>query len=118
MTVAGSEGMVDVAPEAIVVPEVIPDEIAETEPVGEVESPEAPLEQDQGEQADVAPLEEASRERSSLAAVYSASTAQQSLSPQPNASQAGVAKRRAQLLGLAILLSLGIFLLRARVRRL
>ncbi|CDJ29310.1 uncharacterized protein EMH_0020460 [Eimeria mitis] len=128
VAVSNSEEIFDVVAEPTAEPEVMGTELAETEARVEMRppaikqakplpvAPAVPEVSPEQEQPDAAPLEEASRERSSLAAVYNASTAQQSPSEEANGAQAGVLKRRAQLIGLAILLSLGIFLLRAKVR--
>ncbi|CDI80363.1 hypothetical protein, conserved [Eimeria praecox] len=113
MNVINTEGFLGVSAEPRAAPDVLAAEAVETEAAAEPQSPEAPRDQVRAESA---PVDDGSRERSSLAAVYNASTAHPSVSQQPQGIQDGITKRRAQLAAVAILLSIGFFLLMAKVR--
>lgn len=111
MNVINTEGFLGVSAEPRAAPDVLAAEAVETEAAAEPQSPEAPRDQVRAESA---PVDDGSRERSSLAAVYNASTAHPSVSQQPQGIQDGITKRRAQLAAVAILLSIGFFLLMAK----
>ena len=112
MSVANGEGVLDASTEASAALVAGAAEAVETEVAAAPHSPNAPPEQAQPGDATV---EDLSRERSSLDAVYNASVAQRNASQQALREQAGVTRRTALLAALAVLLSIGIFVHKAKV---